>query len=902
MNWHIKIVIAAVLLLRLGQATVFSGEQSPRPIPDPFDYWSLKPIVKHIPPPLAKADRNWARNPIDHFVAAKLAEKNLTHSGEAKRQTLIRRVYFDLLGLPPTPTEIKVFSQNRDPLAYEKLIEKLLASPRYGERWARHWLDVVHYGDTHGYDKDKLRPNAWPYRDYVIRAFNSDKSYGRFVREQVAGDALYPDTRDGIEATGFISAGPWDFIGHAEVPETKLDGRIARNIDRDDMVKNTMNTFISTTVQCARCHDHKFDTVNMTDYYRMQAVFAALDRADREYHPNPEISKQLVSIKAKIDRHKTELKGIEDKIKAEGGADLDDLNKQLSELRKRIKKTNRSEYGYHSQISSKQDATKWVQVDLGQAQAIEQITIIGTSDSFNNIGDGFGFPMRYKIEASNDPEIFKGVTVVANKTKGDEPNPGITPQHFKPDNLEARYIRITAVKLAKRSNDYILAVGELRVLDTNGNNLAEGKTVTALDSIEAPVRWRKSNLVDDLYPGQVSDPAIAGKLETLSVVREKLIESIISGEIAANRNAARAELSKAEEALKKLPKGERVYAGTVHKGSGAFRGTGNEGGKPRTIRVLYRGDMSQPRQEVHPGTLRMAKHDVGTFKLTAPHKEGDRRIALAHWLTKKDHPLTWRSIINRVWQYHFGSGIVTTPNDFGRMGAKPTHPKLLDWLAADFRDNGQSIKQLHRLILNSATYRQPSESVTRHEIIDSQNRYLWRMNRRQLEAEALRDTVLQVAGKMNNQMYGPGFRDFVLEHPEHSPHYEYHKHDPEDVKVHRRSVYRFLVRSQQQPFMSTLNCADPSQQVARRDDAITALQSLALLNNKLMIAMARHFANDLEQTKTDQSVAVIEAFFRITGRQPSTEETSELVAYAGKHGLANACRLMLNLNEFSFVD
>jgi len=902
MNWHLKIIITAVLLLLPCQATVFSGEQSSRPESGLFEFWSLKPIIKHAPPSLGQVDRGWARNPIDHFITAKLAEKNLTYSGEAKRQTLIRRVYFDLLGLPPTPTEIKVFLQNRDPLAYEKLVEKLLASPRYGERWARHWLDVVHYGDTHGYDKDKLRPNAWPYRDYVVRVFNSDKPYGRFVREQVAGDALYPDTRDGIEATGFISAGPWDFIGHAEVPETKLDGRIARNIDRDDMVKNTMNTFISATVQCARCHDHKFDAVNMTDYYRMQAVFAALDRADREYHPNPEISKQLVSLKAKIDRYQTELKGIEDKIKTRGGADLADLDKQLRDLRKHIKTKKRPEYGYHSQISAKQDVTKWVQVDLGQTQAIEQITIIGTSDSFNNIGDGFGFPIRYKIEASNDAEISRGVTVVADKTMGDEPNPGIAPQHFKPNNLQSRYIRITATKLAKRSNDYILAVGELRVMDPDGNNLAQGKTVTALDSIEAPVRWRKSNLVDDLYPGQASDPAIAVKLEALSGVREKLIQSIVSGEITANRNTAQAGLAKAEEALKKLPKAARVYAGTVHKGSGAFLGTGNKGGKPRTIQVLHRGDMSQPRHEVHPGTLRMTKRDVGTFKLPTPHKESDRRIALAHWLTKKDHPLTWRSIVNRVWQYHFGNGIVTTPNDFGRMGAKPTHPKLLDWLAANFRDNGQSIKQLHRLILTSATYRQSSKSVAAHETIDSQNRYLWRMNRRQLEAEALRDTVLQVAGKMNNQMYGPGFRDFVLEHPEHSPHYEYHKHDPEDVKIHRRSVYRFLVRSQQQPFMSTLNCADPSQQVARRDDAITALQSLALLNNKLMVAMARHFATDLEQTHTDQSVAVSEAFFRVTGRQPSMEETSDLIAYAGKHGLANTCRLMFNLNEFSFVD
>jgi hypothetical protein len=237
------------------------------------------------------------------------------------------------------------------------------------------------------------------------------------------------------------------------------------------------------------------------------------------------------------------------------------------------------------------------------------------------------------------------------------------------------------------------------------------------------------------------------------------------------------------------------------------------------------------------------------------------------------------------------------------MGDKPTHPELLDWLAVEFLNSGQSIKQLHRLILTSATYRQSSRSVDKHARIDSQNRYLWRMNRRQLEAEAIRDTVLMLAGKMNNLMYGPGFRDFVLEHPEHSPHYEYHKHDPEDVKVHRRSVYRFLVRSQQQPFMNTLNCADPSQLVAKRDETITALQSLALLNNKLIISMARHFANKIGPSSglTDPT-ATNKAFFQAIGRKPSAEESTTLASYADKYGLPNACRLLFNLNEFSFVD
>ncbi|MBL58201.1 MAG: hypothetical protein CMO75_00885 [Verrucomicrobiales bacterium] len=891
-----------LLLLVIGQATAPAAEKNKDYRKDRFAIWSLQPIIKQSPPALEQADRNWVRNPIDHFIAAKLSEKQLTHSPEADPRKLIRRLYFDLLGLPPTPDEVSEFVTDTDPMAYERLVDSLLGSPLYGERWARHWLDVIHYGDTHGYDKDKLRPNAWPYRDYVIRAFNSDKPYGRFVQEQVAGDVLFPVTRDGIEGPGFISAGPWDFIGHAEVPETKLDGRIARNIDRDDMVKNTMNTFVSTTVQCARCHDHKFDAVNMTDYYRIQAVFAALDRADREYYPNPEMAKKHATLKKQITTHKAVLKKINSEIQSKGGTKLAELTQQLDKLRKKATTKPRPEFGYHSQIVDKPYITKWVQIDLEEPMEIDRITLIGASDSYNNIGDGFGFPLRYKIEASNNSKFAGDSLLITDHTDVDQDNPGIAPQHFKIDGAKYRYIRLTAIKLAKRSNDYILAIGEMQVCDASGTNLAKGKSVTALDSIEAPVRWRRSNLVDGLYNGQANDPETAKLLTDTETAHTKLIDSIVKGDIAEKRRQTRAALTKAEALMKAMPKPQRVYVGKVHTGGGAFRGTGHDGGKPRAIHVLHRGDMSQPRNEVDPGTLRLTKGDTGTFNLTEEHKESDRRVALARWLTKTEHPLTWRSIVNRIWQYHFGTGIVSTPNDFGQMGGKPSHPELLDWLAAEFLDNGQSIKQLHRIILTSATYRQSSKANAAHEKIDSQNRYLWRMNRRQLEAEALRDSILLLSGKMNFKMYGPGFRDFVLEHPEHSPHYEYHKHNPEDVSIHRRSVYRFLVRSQQQPFMTTLNCADPSQQVARRDEAITALQSLAMLNNKLMVAMAQHFANELEQRQTDTQSTVSEAFFRTLGRAPSEKEASDLATYAQQHGLANTCRLLFNLNEFSFVD
>jgi cytochrome c553 len=638
---------------------------------NPLDWWSLKPLAKPAVPPVPAG---WAvRNPVDHFVLAKLKEKGLAPSPEADRRTLVRRLTFDLTGLPPTPEEIDAFLADTSQDAYEKLVDRLLASPAYGERWARHWLDVVHYGDTHGYDKDQPRPNAWPYRDYVIRALNSDKPYSRFVQEQVAGDVLFPGTVDGVTAVGFIAAGPWDLIGHAEVPETKLDGKVARHLDRDDMVANTINTFASLTVQCAQCHNHKFDPISQEDYYRLQAVFAALDRADRPYHADPDKAKRYAELLAE------------------------------------------------------------------------------------------------------------------------------------------------RAALAKRQAGFAAAVAALA--------------------------------------------------------------------------AVNAELAKVK------PTGT-VFAGTVHSGSGSFRGTGPDGGKPRPIHVLKRGDIKSPGKEVGPGTLAVVPALPAAFDLPPNHAEGERRAALAKWLTDPRNPLPWRSVVNRVWQYHFGRGIVATPNDFGKMGQLPSHPELLDWLAADFRDNGQSLKKLHKLIVTSATYRQSSACVAAFEKQDSGNVYLWRQTRRKLEAEAVRDAMLAVAGKLDRTMYGPAFRDFVVERPEHSPHYQYDRHDPDDPKTHRRSVYRFLVRSKPQPFMTVLDCADPSMQVEKRTETLSPLQALALFNNPFVLTMAKHTA-----ARVGKEADPIAAAYRLAlARPPTAAEHEALSKYAKQHGLANACRVVFNLNEFVFVD
>ena len=879
---------------------------------DRTDWWSLKP--------LKKADAKAIS--IDGFVHAKLAEKGLPPSPEADAQTLIRRLSFDLTGLPPTPEEVAQFvaecaSQSGPQPAYERLVDRLLESPRYGERWARHWLDVVHYGETHGYDKDKPRPNAWPYRDYVIRAFNQDKPYARFVQEQLAGDVFDPGNPDGIVALGFISAGPWDYIGHAEVPETKLDGRIARHLDRDDMVQNTIGAFCSLTIGCAQCHYHKFDAISQEDYYSLQAVFAAVDRTDVKYYQDAATMRQFT----KLDGRKKELTqaiaAMETPLKAKAGSKYEDLSRRINGAADKASQSNPNshpDYGYHSAIAKEQDTVKWVQVDLGKTMSVERVELLPCYDDFNKIGAGFGFPVRFKLEMSDDPTFQTGVTLLWRRHDvtfmNDFKNPGLTPfvsTVGKDDGTVGRYLRVTAVKLAPRQNDYILALAEVRVFDADGHNVALGRPVTALDSIEAPPRWRKSNLTDGLAPESRSQE----DKQKLNSERDLLLLSFADPATQTKLRALRKDFQEVEAALHKLPAPSIVYAGSIHTGTGAFRGTGPDGGKPRMIQVLKRGDVKSPAAEVGPGTIdAIAKLAglPGRFELPADSNEGARRAALARWIADKNNPLTWRSIVNRVWQYHFGKGLVETANDFGRMGGPPSHPELLDWLALAFRDNmGGSLKKLHKLIVCSATYKQSSRiadpaNAIHSQAIDADNRLLWRQNRRKLDAESIHDSVLAISGKLDLAMGGPSYQDFVVTHPEHSPHYEYAMHDPEDPKSWRRSIYRFIVRSQQQPFMTVMDCADPSMRVDKRNESLSALQALAMMNNGLMVSMARHFAERLAGQHGSLEEQVRRAFDLALSRPPAPDELQPLVEYARREGLENTCRVLMNLNEFSFVD
>jgi len=865
---------------------------------EPTDWWSLRALVRPPVPRLSDEDQKWVRTPIDALVLARLREKSLAPAPEADRRTLIRRLSYDLIGLPPAPEEVEAFLAEPDPQAYEKLVDRLLASPRYGERWGRHWLDVVHYADTHGYDKDKLRPNAWPYRDYVIRSLNEDKPYGRFVEEQLAGDALHPDSPDAIVALGFLAAGPFDWVGQIEVAEGTTEKKQVRNLDRDDMVASTMNSFVSLTAQCARCHDHKFDPISQEDYYSLQAVFAAVDRADRPYDADPQVARRRAELERRIREMAARKESVEANIRAQAGEPLTSLDKRLAELKKQADSSQRPEFGYHSQIEPRDDTIKWVQVDLGEPTPIAEIVYVGCHDDFGGIGAGFGFPLRYKIEICDDPQFAAGAVAIVDRTAADVPNPGTAPQTVAVGQRRARYVRVTATKLASRTNDHIFALAELIVRTPDGRNAAMGKEVTALDSIEAPVRWSRKNLVDGHYPGAVPDDRRA-EIVRLETQRQELLAKTVDETTRREQTRLDGELQRARQELASLPSPGMVYAAATE-----FTAIGNlrpTGGTPRPIHVLKRGNVEAPGEEAAPGTVACAAGLPSRFALEPDYGEQDRRAALARWITDPRNPLTWRSIVNRVWHYHFGAGIVDTPNDFGRMGSEPTHPELLDWLAVEFRDGGQSLKRLHRLIVASAAYRQSCRHHPEYAKIDGGNRFLWRMNRRRLEAEAIRDAVLTVSGKLDARMGGPGFQAFGLK-DDHSPHYLYRQHDPDDRASHRRSVYRFVVRSVPDPFMTTLDCADPSINVAKRNETLTPLQALALLNNKFMVRMAEHFAARV-QGAAGTPPEQIEAAYRLAlGRVPTSQETQVLVEVARKHGLANVCRAIFNLNEFVFVD
>ena len=879
---------------------------------DRMAWWSLQPL-KFFPPPI----REDSMHPIDAFVREKLEEKGLHPAPPAEPRILIRRLYYDLTGLPPTPIEVDAFVANTDPMAYENLVDRLLASPRYGERWARHWMDTAHFAETHGHDQDRIREHAWPYRDYLIAAFNQDKPYSQFVRDQIAADVLAPGEPESIAALGFLAAGPWDESSLRDIREDTLDREIGRYLDRDDMLTNVMNNFTSLTVQCARCHDHKFDPIPQADYYSLQAVFAGVERANRSYDAVASVQQARQS----LTQRRSQLENVTPILRAE----LLDANLELSV------------HDWEHQQARR--ANSWAVLTSQSADCLEGSTLEQQTD---------GSFLASGTRPDRDTYVIRGgsyrpeITGLRLEVLADGTLPQHGPGRQDNGNLHLSEIEIeigtgNRVAIARATSDFDQKDwGVSRAIDGNETTAwgifpQVGKSHVAVFEFKETVKLSAETTITvrlkQLHGGghligrpRLSITSDKTPLDILSLPAE--IESILSRakEIRTEEQrltlALHFERQRVARELATLPKPSLVYAAAADfepdGGLKPFPG-------PRSIHRLDRGDIRNPMEESTAGTLTCIASLPGRFSLVEPMPESARRAALAQWIVHNDNPLTWRSIVNRVWLQHFGRGIVDTPNDFGQLGSKPTHPELLDWLSIRLRDSGQSLKALHRLIVTSETYRQvsstsesqnfsgpnvqPSPRKDAARNVDADNQFLWHMHRTRLDAECVRDAMLMTSGQLDLRMGGPSDRQFDLKPGRHvTPIIDYGQFNRDGQSASRRSVYRFLFRTLPDPFMEALDCPAGDQIMPTRANSVTVQQVLAMWNDLLVLRQSEHLAKRLTAEATNNPSRVELAFQLALGRSPKTTELERFVVYTEKHGLANFCRLLYNTNAFIFID
>lgn len=870
------------------------------PADDASTGWALRPLVKPALPATVVTTRVGvdvgARTPVDAFIREKLDQAGLSPSAPADRRTLLRRATFDLTGLPPSPDDLKRFQGDPSPNAFDRELDRLLASPRYGERWARHWMDVVHYAETHGHDEDAIRPNMWPYRDYLIAAFNSDKPYARFVREQVAGDVLYPAIPEATVATAFLATGPWDASSQMGIQDGTIDKERARYLDRDDMIATTMSTFVSATVHCARCHDHKMDPIPTEDYYALQAVFAGVDRVDRPYDPNPEVAARRRS-----------------------------LTKDLAELESgHLPRTPASTRTWKEDVENWEKSRRrhrWHALPLVSHRSENGATLERQADGSVLSSGHRPEKDTYFLTFSGPAE---GITAIQLEVMIDPSLPESGPGRADNGNLHLSEIVI-------RPREQTGGIADSRA-DFN----QEGWTISmAHDGVETTA-WGIFPQVSAPHRAMfvLKQPITLSEEETLTIELrqwhggghligrprisfsqnpEPSLASPLPPDVEAALKVPSSErddaqwktlalhraLEDTERELASLPAPRFVYAvASEFSAQGNFKPAVT----PREVRVLHRGDILSPGPLATPGSLSCVSRLANRFPSTNGKDEGERRAALAQWLADPENVLTWRSIANRVWHYHFGVGIVATPNDFGQMGSPPSHPALLDWLACELRDNGGSLKQLHRLMMKSAVYRQRSEDNRAGRERDQTNRWLWRAKHTRLEAECYRDAVLALSGDLDLEMGGPSARHFNLTKGVHvTPNLDYFGFDPEDPVNFRRSVYRFVFRTVPDPLMQSLDCPDASQFAPKRAESTTALQALATLNSPFLISQSTRIAARLERERPNLKAQIALLFDRALQRPPDEEETAAFVDLASRHGLANACRVMINSSEFLYL-
>jgi len=730
--------LAAVLSVMAGACALAADETDLILTPEKKAHWAWRAPQRPAMPTVRNTA--WLQNPIDAFVLAKLEEKGLRPSPPADAVTLLRRLHMDLIGLPPTPSEvdafIRDFEANAKPqAAVEKVVDRLLASPHYGERWGRHWLDLARFGESNGYEHDEIRPDAWRYRDYVIRSFHENKPYDRFILEQLAGDELFPEDADARIATGFNLLGP-DMVDSSNQAQRRQN-------TLDDMTETAGLAFLGLTIGCARCHDHKFEPILQADFFRMQAFFAPatfrtdIPVADRE---------TLAAVAARQKRYQT-----------------------------------------------------LIQPTLDALAELEE-------------------PYRAKV-------FERKLNVVAEEAQKAHRTP---PEKRTP---------------------------------------------------------RQQSLVD-----QTS--------RLLTVTAKEAVALMTPDD--------RSTHQKLEQALKKFDANKpRPLPVTT--------GLQDATGAPPKTRLLIRGELKHPGEEVHPAwpVVLSPGHRETRPAITPPRPETTgRRAALAKWIVDPSHPLTARVMVNRLWQHHFGKGIVATPSDFGIRGERPTHPELLDWLATEFSASDWDIKHMHRLMVTSATYQQASSVVSGQSsvaggdasptAIDPDNTLLWRMNRRRLEGEIIRDSLLAVSGRLNPKMGGPSFRPPLPAETRASA-----KEWPvtADAGEHtRRSVYIFARRNLRHPFLATFDLPDSNQSCAMRERSTTGPQALALFNSADVTAAARALAERLTKTHQAADEQSAAAFRHAFSRGPSADEMAWSRELLRDAPLEELCRALLNANEFVYID
>ena len=675
-------------------------------------HWAFQPVVRPKLPVVKQAA--WPKSPLDTFILAGLEAKGSSPAVPANREVLIRRVTLDLVGLPPTLAEIDAFVRDASPRAYETLVDRLLASPHYGERWGRHWLDLARFAESDGFEHDAARPNAWRYRDYVVRAFNADKPYDRFIREQLAGDELFPGDPDAQIATAFNLLGP-DMVDSADQVQRR------RNT-LNDMTDTTALALLGLTVGCARCHDHKFEPIAQRDYYRLQAFFTAA----KFRHDLP------VPTAAESHAHEMAM----------------------------------AAYG---------EQTKAVQTQIFALEEPPRKTLL-----------------ERKL-AKLSPEAQAAHRVAKEQRTTEQENQVLETAHL---------VAVTAKEIGA--------------------------------AMKKPDRDRHAVLLAELKPFPKPRPLPA----TLAL----------------------------------------------------------QNGAPAKTHVLHRGDYNQPGDEVRAGFPQVLS-GVGAG---ASEPAENVRAPLAHWVASEAHPLTARVMVNRIWQHHFGRGLVGTPSDFGTHGQKPTHPALLDWLAAEFTGRGWSVKAMHRLMLLSATYQQASTVAAAEVVRDPENRLYGRMNRLRIEGEVIRDSLLAISGELNLKVGGPGVFPPIPKELFEGAKGWIASTDPRDHT--RRSLYIFARRNLRFPFLEVFDAPDNNLSCSARERSTTAPQSLTLLNAEEVLAAAARTAERLTEAADSPEGRVTLAYRLIIGRPPTAVERRLSVEFLARSPLSELCRGLFNLNAFVYVD